>query len=108
MGAHAAVVEAHYRCRTQYPLTSYHPWQEREDELRNCTSFLEDAERRRCDRVREEWQRRCGMVDQRENVGGMTVLARQMLHRAHRAPMLPTRTLRMTSSFKLGFASCKI
>jgi hypothetical protein len=51
MGAHAAVAEAH------------HPWQEREDELRNFTSFLEDAERRRCDQVREEWQHRRGMVD---------------------------------------------
>jgi hypothetical protein len=45
------------------PLASYHPWQERENELRNFTSFLEDAERRCCDRVREEWQRRRGMAD---------------------------------------------
>jgi hypothetical protein len=59
--------------RKPIPLPSYEPWQEREEDRQTFTCFLEDAERHRRERVREERQRRHGWLT--VDVGPMMVLA---------------------------------
>jgi hypothetical protein len=74
----AAVAEAR-KCRERhYPLSFYQPRQEREEDQRILTCFLEDTERRCRERVREERQRRGWLT---VDVGLMMVLAHQTLPR---------------------------
>jgi hypothetical protein len=47
------------------PLASFDPWAERQEECRTFTSFLEDAERHRRERVLDESRRRREMVPRR-------------------------------------------
>jgi hypothetical protein len=65
MGAMAAVAEARQCRESQHRLPFYQPGQEREEDQRIFTYFLEDTERRCRERVREERQRRRGLVDRR-------------------------------------------
>jgi hypothetical protein len=71
-----------------------------EVERRTFTSFLEDAERHRRERVSKESRRRRGMVSA---VGSMMELGcptlRRHHHRAHREPTPSAGTLIKTSSF---------
>jgi hypothetical protein len=39
---------------SQYPLPSYQPWQRHKDDRRTFTGFLEDAERRRHQKMLED------------------------------------------------------
>jgi hypothetical protein len=45
------------------PLSSYQHLQEREEDRRNFTCYLDESKRRCRERVREDRQRRHGLVD---------------------------------------------
>jgi hypothetical protein len=49
--------------RKPVPLPFYQPGQEREEDQRIFTYFLENTKRRCRERVRKEQQRHCGLVD---------------------------------------------
>jgi hypothetical protein len=61
-GGLASVAEARHLHESKYPLPSYQPWHECQEDRLTFTSFLEDAERRRRKRVTEERNRRRRMV----------------------------------------------
>jgi hypothetical protein len=65
VGGLATVAAKRQRRENQYPLASFDPWAERQEERLTFTSFLEDAERHRHERVSEERRRRRGMVSRR-------------------------------------------
>jgi hypothetical protein len=62
VGGLAMVKTERQRRKNQYPLASFDPWAERQEERCTFTSFLDDAERRHHERVSEESRSRCGMV----------------------------------------------
>jgi hypothetical protein len=66
-GGLVTVAAERQRREHQYPLPSFGASAQREEEGHTFTSFLEDAERRRRDRVSEESHRRCGMVSHRRS-----------------------------------------
>jgi hypothetical protein len=57
-------------CEHQYPLPSFDASAQQQEEHRTFTSFLEDAERFRRERVSEESRRRRGMVSRRRSDDG--------------------------------------
>jgi hypothetical protein len=61
-GGLAMVVVESQRHEHQYPLPSFDASAQRQEERRTFSSFLEDAEHRRRERVSEESHRRHGMV----------------------------------------------
>jgi hypothetical protein len=61
-GGLAAMAAERQRCEHQYPLPSFDASAQRQEERRTFTSFIEDAERRRRERVSEESHRYRGMV----------------------------------------------
>jgi hypothetical protein len=70
-GGLATVAAEHQRHEHQYPLPSFDALAQREEERRTFTSFLEDAERCRRERVSEESHRRRGMVSRRLSNDGV-------------------------------------
>jgi hypothetical protein len=72
-----AVAKARQCHESQYPLPFYQPGQEREEDQRIFTYFLENTERRCRERVRKERQCRCGWLT--VDVGPMMVLAHRTL-----------------------------
>jgi hypothetical protein len=86
-GGLATVVAERQRCKHQYPVPVFDASAQREEERRTFTSFLEDAERHRRERVSKESRRRLGMVSRRrsDDGAGRPTLCRHH-HRAHQEP----------------------